>query len=78
MATKVVEANCSPQARAFAEHEFVSVTHADKILPVNSKYFAVQLPPGTSIRLDVAMRRFAHRPTYVFPWHGEVVPVPYQ
>ena len=70
--------NLIVQAGAFAEHEFLSLSHADKILPVNSKYFAVQLPPATSIGLDVARRRFAQRPTYAFPWYGEVIPVPYQ
>ena len=66
------------QAGAFAEHQFVDLTYADKTVPVESKYFAVQLPPATSIRLDVGMRRFAHRPTYAFPWHGDDIPVPYQ
>ncbi len=70
--------NLIVQAGAFAEHEFVEVTYSDQTATVNSKYFAVQLPPGTSIRLDVAMRRFAHQPTYAFPWHGEEIPVPYQ
>jgi hypothetical protein len=70
--------NLIVQAGAFAEHEFIKVTHDDQTVPVDSKYFAVQLPPGTSIRLDLAMRRFAHRPTYAFPWHGDEIPVPYQ
>ena len=65
------------QAGAFAEHEFVELTHADRTVPVDSKYFAVQLPPGTSIHLDISMRRFAHRPTYAFPWHGDGILVPY-
>ncbi len=30
-----------------------------------------------TIRLDLAMRRFAHQPTYAFPWHGGMIPVPY-
>lgn len=70
--------NLIVQAGAFAEHEFVSATPADQTVPVDSKHLSVQLPPGTSIRLDLAMRRFAHQPTYVFPWHGRVIPVPYQ
>ena len=70
--------NLIMQAGAFAEHEFVEVTYSDQTVPVNSKYFAVQLSPGTSIRLDVGIRRFAHRPTYAFPWHGDEIPVPYQ
>ncbi len=70
--------NLIVQAGAFAEHEFVSVTHSDQSLPIDSKYFAVQLPPGTCIGLDLVIRRFAHQPTYAFPWHGDVIPVPYQ
>lgn len=35
---------------------------------VEATYFAVQLPPATSIQLDIGMRRFANRPTYAFPW----------
>ena len=66
------------QAGAFAEHQFVELTYGDRTVPVESKYFAVQLPPAASIRLDVGMRRFAHRPTYAFPWHGDEIPVPYQ
>ena len=70
--------NLIVQAGAFAEHEFVELTYEDKTVPVKSKYFAVQLPPAASIRMDVGMRRFAHQPTYAFPWHGDEIPVPYQ
>ena len=70
--------NLIVQAGAFAEHEFVELTCDGRTVPVGSKYFAVQLPPGTSVRLDAGMRRFAHRPTYAFPWHGDSIPVPYQ
>ena len=70
--------NLIVQAGAFGEHEFTDVTHGEQTVPVGSKYFAVQLPPATSIRLDVGMRRFANRPTYAFPWHGDEIPVPYQ
>ena len=70
--------NLIVQAGAFAEHEFVAVAHSDQTVPVGSKYLAVELPPGTSIRLDLAMRRYAHQPTYAFPWHGDTIPVPYQ
>ena len=70
--------NLIVQAGAFAEHHFVELTHAGQTVPVDAKYLAVQLPPGTSVRLDMSMRRFAHRPTYAFPWHGDGIPVPYQ
>jgi hypothetical protein len=35
----------------------------------------VRLAPGTGVVLDLGVRRFAHTPTYAFPWHGDVVPV---
>ena len=70
--------NLIVQAGAFAEHQFVEVTCADQKVPVESKYLGVQLPPAASIRLEVVMRRFAHQPTYAFPWHGDKIPVPYQ
>jgi len=50
----------------------------DKVVPINGKYFAVQLPPATSIRLDIGMKRFANQPSYAFPWHGDKIPVPFQ
>ena len=70
--------NLIVQAGAFAEHQFVELTYEDKTVPVESKYFAVQLLPAASVRLNVGMRRFAHRATYAFPWHGDRIPVPYQ
>ncbi len=69
--------NLIVQAGAFAEHRFVELTSGGRTIPVESKYFAVRLPPGASIRLDMVMRRFVNRPTYAFPWHGEEIPVPY-
>ena len=53
-------------------------SYSGKEIPVNAKYFAVQLPPSTSIRLEVGMRRFVNNPSYAFPWHGETIPVPFQ
>jgi len=43
--------------------------------PVHGKHIAVRLPPGASIRLDLAIKRFAHRPSYAQPWHGDNVKV---
>lgn len=48
---------------------------ADKVVPIDAKFFAVQLPPSTTIRLDIGMQRFVNRPSYAFPWHGDSVPV---
>ena len=52
--------------------------YAKKEIPVDGKYFAVELPPSTSVRLEVGMRRFVNNPSYAFPWHGETIPVPFQ
>ncbi len=70
------------QAGAFGEHEFTEVKYyeqnrkesgqvirAEKKLPVNKKFFAVELLPGTSIRLEIGTRMFVNKPTYAFPWH---------
>ena len=43
--------------------------YAEKETSVNGKYFAVELPPSTSVRLEVGMRRFVNDPSYAFPWH---------
>ncbi len=44
-------------------------------VPADGKHFAVQLPPFASVRLEAGLRRFANKPTYAFPWHGDSVPV---
>ena len=46
--------------------------------PVDGKYFAVDLPPSTSIRIDAGLNRFINKPSYAFPWHGGAIPVPFQ
>ncbi len=57
------------QAGAFGEHSFTNVTVNDTGSAVNGKHFAVELPPGTSIRLNCGLQRFVNDPTYAFPWH---------
>ena len=39
------------------------------------RYVAGELPPSTSIRLDLGLQRFANDGTYAFPWHGGQVPI---
>ena len=46
-------------------------------MPVDDKYFAVNLPPSTTIKLDIEMRHFANQPTYAFPWHADRPPIPF-
>ena len=49
--------NLIVQAGAFAEHEFTELTHSDQTISVESKYFAVQLPPGPSPHLCLSLAR---------------------
>ena len=73
------------QAGAFAEHQFTQVQFrttdqegtSEKTVPVDNKYFVIQLPPSTSIRLEGGLQRFVNQPSYAFPWHGDRVPVPF-
>ena len=46
-----------------------------RAVTVDRKFFQVDLPPATGMTLDVQTRRFANRPSYAFPWHGERIPV---
>ena len=74
------------QAGAFGEHQFTKVQFQEtdgegsleRVVPVDAKFFAVELPPSTTIRLEIGMNRFANSPSYTFPWHGDKIPVPYQ
>jgi hypothetical protein len=49
----------------------------DKAMSVDRKFFGVELPPSTSISLNLGMRRFVNQATYAFPWHGDRVPIPF-
>ena len=73
------------QAGAFGEHEFITVTFreeskdkneqktfSNKTVTVNKKFFAVELPPATSINLEIGMKRFVNQPTYAFPWQSDM------
>lgn len=63
------------QAGAFGEHQFTEIKELDNAtfnklrLSVNGKYMEVILPPSTSIRLNLGMKRFVNRPSYDFPWN---------
>ena len=67
------------QAGAFGEHEFTEVRDdGGDVLQVDGRYFAVELPPATALRVKAGMKRFVNKPSYAFPWHGESIPVPFQ
>ncbi len=70
------------QAGAYREHTFTEVTYTEQIrdskgttvfgektVPVHKDYFAVELPPSTTVKLNIGTKRFVSRPTYAFPWH---------
>ncbi len=47
----------------------------DETLEINRKFLLVRLPAGNGIKLALGMKRFANKPTYAFPWHGDTIPV---
>jgi hypothetical protein len=59
------------QAGAFGEHRFELVRQKEQSTTVDGKRLRVHLCPGARSRLDVGMTRFANRPSYAPPWHGE-------
>ncbi len=64
------------QAGTFGEHSFTAVKQAGgEALEVNRKFVAVRLKPGAGATLDMGVKRWANKPTYAFPWHGDAVPV---
>ena len=70
--------NLIVQAGAFGEHQFTQLRCDQQTIPLDGKYFAVELPPSTAIRVDAGLRRYANKPSYAFPWHGDIIPVPFR
>ncbi|MFH1571238.1 MAG: hypothetical protein ABIL09_24835, partial [Gemmatimonadota bacterium] len=48
--------------------QWVEEQGEERTAPVNGTHFAVHLPPGSEIRLDLEMERFACCPSYALPW----------
>ena len=71
------------QSGAFGEHRFTRIKHreegrdAETVTPVDERYFAIELPPSTAIRVQAGLNRFAKPPSYAFPWHTDGIPVPF-
>ena len=71
------------QAGAFGEHQFTGLVYHEEgqegmtAAAADSKYFAVDLPPSTAIRVEAGLKRFSNTPGYTFPWHGAEIPVPF-
>ncbi len=63
------------QAGAFGEHQFTEVKYlkddTQSALSVDGKYIQINLPPATSIRLLLGLKRYANDPSYDFPWHTD-------
>lgn len=63
------------QGGAYGEHRFTSVHDGDEKVAVNHKHFRVTVRAGAIGTLRCGLHRFARRPTYAAPWHGEEIPV---
>ena len=73
------------QAGAFGEHSFTSLAVMNGsggagggAQPIGGKHFMVVLPPRSKVRCVAGLRRFVNDPSYRFPWHSRVIPVPFQ
>ena len=56
------------QGGAYGEHQLVSATLDGEAVPIGERAFGVRLSPGCGGRLEIEMRRYAHPPTFAFPW----------
>src|SRR5262249_35506487 len=59
------------QGGAYGEHQLESVTAGGKTTAVQAPLLTVRLDPGCGQRLVLQMKRYAHRPTSLHPWHRE-------
>ena len=55
------------QAGAFGEHRFTSATADGSTKALDSKYFEILLPAGSSIAVECGLDRFANQPSYEMP-----------
>jgi hypothetical protein len=56
------------QGGAYAEHRILAVEDEGRSVPVEAPHFGLCLAPGSGCRLRIGMRRYAHPPTFAFPW----------
>jgi len=56
------------QGGAYGEHQVLSVSDGKWKQPVNDRSFTLRLAPGAGARINVAMKRFANKPTLDPPW----------
>ena len=56
------------QGGAYAEHQFDTITYNGQEITVNDSAFRLTLDPGCGGHLEISMQRYAHQPTFDFPW----------
>lgn len=56
------------QAGGYGEHQFNAATIDGKKLKIDAPVATVRLEPGAGARIEFSMTRYAHRPTFAFPW----------
>ena len=57
------------QGGAYREHLFTQARwEGSRQVEIGADCFAVELPPGTDIRLEIDTRCYVQQPTYAFPW----------
>jgi len=59
------------QGGAYGEHRLESVTAGGRTTRVQAPLVTVRVDPGCGQRLVLQMRRYAHRPTALHPWHRQ-------
>ncbi len=55
-------------AGTFAEHSFTAATIDGETHPASGRFLQIDLAPGATAELDLAMRRFTQAPSYDTPW----------
>ena len=60
--------NVQIQGGAYAEHHLGQVQVGDQVTQLDSRDLVARLEPGCGAYLKVKMQRYAHRPTFSFPW----------
>ena len=56
------------QAGAFGEHQFTRVQQRERSRRVSGKHLRFRLSPGAVSTVELGMKRYAHAPSYEFPW----------
>ena len=74
------------QAGAYGEHEFTEVSYLERVrdtidgsvegiaknlVDIGAPSFVVELPPSTTIELELGMERYVNTPSFATPWQGK-------